>query len=86
MRLRNPYAKMPDGKAAPEWCGAWGNAAADWQDNPGVAAQLGNRPRDGSFWMDVQDFYRGFNKVHVCRLAPEPAWDVQRVPGEWTPL
>ena len=40
MRLRNPYAKMPDGKAAPEWRGAWGNAAADWQDNPGVAAQL----------------------------------------------
>ena len=84
MRLRNPYAKMPDGRAAPEWRGAWGNAAADWQDNPGVAAQLGGRPRDGSFWMDVQDFYRGFNKVHVCRLAPAPTWDVQRVAGEWT--
>ena len=85
VRLRNPYAKMPDGKAAPEWRGAWGNAAADWQDNPGVAAQLGGRPpRDGSFWMDFNDFYRGFNKVHVCRLAPAPAWQVQRVVGEWT--
>ena len=84
MRLRNPYAKMPDGKAAPEWRGAWGNAAADWQDNPGVAAQLGGRPRDGSFWMALDDFYRGFNKVHVCRLAPAPAWQVERVAGEWT--
>ena len=84
VRLRNPYAKMPDGKAAPEWRGAWGNAAADWQDNPGVATQLGGRPRDGSFWMEFNDFYRGFNKVHVCRLAPAPAWQVQRVAGEWT--
>jgi len=84
VRLRNPYAKMPDGKAAPEWRGAWGNAADDWQDNPGVAAQLGGRPRDGSFWMELNDFYRGFNKVHVCRLAPAPAWQVQRVAGEWT--
>ena len=85
VRLRNPYAKMPDGKAAPEWRGAWGGAAAEWQDNPGVAAQLGGRPpRDGSFWMDFNDFCRGFNKVHVCRLAPEPAWQVQRVAGEWT--
>ena len=43
-RVRNPYAKMADGKAAPQWRGAWGAGTAEWQQNPAVAQALGGQP------------------------------------------
>jgi len=51
--LRNVYGEPgKDGRVAPiaEWEGAWGNAAVEWQNQPGQASALGGRPKDGSFW------------------------------------
>ena len=75
-------SKMVKGNAAPEWKGAWGNMSDEWQNRPGVASQLGGKPRDGSFWMEWADFTKGFNKVHICRL-PVVTHTERRVAGEW---
>jgi hypothetical protein len=63
VKLRNAYSRLPDGQAAPEWRGAWGNTSAEWNNQPGNADQLGGKPRDGAFWMPYADFHAAFNKV-----------------------
>ena len=84
VRLRNPWAKVGD-QAAPEYKGAWGSAAADWQNDQATARALGGRPRDGTFWMPWDAFVRGFNKLYICYLphSPEPGATYTTVEGEW---
>ena len=73
VKLRNPWKQIgelagPAGKAR-DWEGAWGNSAADWQNQPGAAKELGGKPRpsEGAFWMPFEEFVRGFNKVGQAR-------------------
>ena len=88
VRLRNPWKQIGEhataGRAR-EWEGAWGNNSGEWQNLPGVAAELGGKPRDSSFWMTFADFVAGFNKVYICRLADSAPWQqTARVVGEFT--
>ena len=77
VKLRNPFSKIGDNVTkAKEWEGPWGSSragAAEWSAHPGVASELGGKPRDSStFWMSFEDFVSGFNKVHICRLVEQP--------------
>merc|ERR1719181_2615781 len=60
---------------------------AEWNNLPGVAKELGGKPRseECAFWMSFEDFLAGFNKVHICRLVDRvPGWQVcPRVSSEW---
>ena len=54
VRLRNAWRQIGEHHSsgrAREWDGRWGNNSAEWQNLPAVAAELGGKPRDGSFWM-----------------------------------
>ena len=73
VQLRNPWKQIGEGTNAKQWEGAWGSSregAAEWSNLPGVAAELGGRPReaDGRFWMTFEDFVEGFNKVRPIAL------------------
>ena len=88
VKLRNPWKQIGEaagaGKAR-EWEGAWGLNAPEWQNLPGVAQELGGKPRDGSFWMRFEDFVVGFNKVYICRLVDSHPWkSASRLHGEFT--
>ena len=83
VKLRDPWAKVGDG-AAPEWKGDWSSSSQTWQDQPSVAAALGGKPRDGSFWMSFDDFFRAFNKVVICYLPRAPRSTFLTAEGEWT--
>jgi len=83
VRMRNVWKQVAEGRAN-EWEGAWGNSSDEWQQLPAVAAELGGKPRDGSFWMTFSDFCRGFNKVYVCRLVDAKPWQqTARLVGEF---
>ena len=86
VRLKNCWGKVGEGKdnSAPEYKGDWGASSASWQNDQGVAAALGGKPRDNTFWMSYEHFLAGFNKVYVCYLPYAPTATIINVEGEWT--
>ena len=73
VKLRNPWKSIGEGNKAAVWEGPWGQSlpgGAEWNNLPGVAKELGGKPRESesAFWMTWEDFLSGFNKVHICRI------------------
>ena len=90
VKLRNPWKMIGEGTKASHWEGPWGQSlpgGAEWNNMPGVAKELGGKPREAecAFWMPFEDFVTGFNKVHICRILSSPAWhQCPTVRSEWT--
>ena len=89
VKLRNPWKTIGEGNKAASYEGPWGNGLPEWNNLPGVAKELGGKPREqeAAFWMPFEDFLHGFNKVHICRLVENNPKEWIRCPpvkGEWT--
>lgn len=77
IRLRNPWGQY-------EWSGAWSDGdTSHWTAE--LTRALGQVARnDGCFWMNLDDFWRFFDALHVCRtLGDEPDWSTLTLEGAW---
>ena len=75
VKLHNPWKAIGEGNKAAVWEGAWGQTlpgGAEWNNLPGVAKELGGKPREAeaAFWMTFEDFVSGFNKVWLSQCPP----------------
>lgn len=59
--MRNPWGKQ-------EWQGAWSDGAAEWDENPDVADEVGyEEGDDGAFFIELEDFLQNYGCIFVCK-------------------
>lgn len=60
IQLRNPWGSF-------EWKGRWSDNSREW--TPAYIKEVGEvAADDGSFWMELSDFRKYFDKITVCRI------------------
>lgn len=61
LQVMNPWGKF-------EWTGAWSARSKEWTKE--LRQELGeDEESDGLFWMELGDFTRFFNRLHICRAG-----------------
>jgi len=64
LRLRNPWGQ--DG----EWSGAWSDKSAEWTDERKEEVPDFTDKNDGTFFINVEDFYEYWYRLEICFLQP----------------
>lgn len=60
IQLRNPWGSF-------EWKGKWSDGSREW--TPNYSKEVGYQSADdGTFWMELTDFRKYFDKITVCRI------------------
>eukprot|EP00002_Diphylleia_rotans_P030029 TRINITY_DN6149_c0_g1_i6.p1 TRINITY_DN6149_c0_g1~~TRINITY_DN6149_c0_g1_i6.p1 ORF type:complete len:1182 (+),score=204.47 TRINITY_DN6149_c0_g1_i6:110-3655(+) len=68
LRIRNPWGQK-------EWRGAWSDHSPEW--TPQLLEELHYEFHDdGTFWMEMEDFMKYFNKLYICRLYDDDVGDI----------
>jgi len=80
VKIRNPWGK------GEEWNGRFNDDDKEtWLKlSDDVKTDMGfSNEDDGSWWMTMNDFYKHFDVVNVCRLLRQPHWTGHYANGEW---
>ena len=69
LRVRNPWGRK-------EWQGDWSFNSPLWTSELRKKFDYERNPRDGSFFINNQDFKIFFDHIHICRvnLANKNSW------------
>lgn len=71
LKVVNPWGHF-------EWRGAWSSASEEW--TAALRQELRYDGTDtGAFWMELSDFVKFFNRLHICRSGPLRAGNCARV-------
>ena len=81
LKLRNPHGDS----SKYEWGGAWSHGAPEWTEERKSALGEAGPKSNGTFWMELGDFWRFFDSVYVCHtLSARDGWHEQLIDGEWS--
>jgi hypothetical protein len=58
LQIRNPWGKY-------EWGGAWSDNSEEWTQEYIDVFEPNFDSKDGTFWMNYEDFFKNFNKVAI---------------------
>jgi hypothetical protein len=76
LKLRNPWGLG-------EWTGPWSDKWEGWEHEAEAKEKLGYSDRkDGSFWMEADDFLAQFNMIYMADIHPKQ-WNSLRMTGNW---
>mmetsp|Transcript_75016 Transcript_75016/g.223574 ORF Transcript_75016/g.223574 Transcript_75016/m.223574 type:complete len:718 (-) Transcript_75016:50-2203(-) len=64
LRLRNPWGE------GGEWRGPWSDGSAEWTEERKAEVPEHAARDDGAFFISIQDFYRYWYRLEICRLQP----------------
>lgn len=70
-KLRNPWGSF-------EWKGDWGDESEKWTDE--LKEQLNIKTEDdGTFWMDIEDMKKYFDRVQVCKIHDDFSYTYSKI-------
>jgi len=71
LNVRNPWGEF-------EWGGAWSDNAEEWTEEMIEAFEPSFDAKDGSFWISLEDFFKNFCSITVCKVQN---WNEVRLKG-----
>ena len=76
LKIRNPWGSF-------EWGGAWSDNAPEWTQEYIDFFKPDFDTKDGTFWMCLEDFFKCFVSITVCKMAD---WKEVRLKGKFIRL
>ena len=76
LKIRNPWGSF-------EWGGAWSDNSSEWTQEYIDYFQPDFDTQDGTFWMWIEDFFKCFESITVCKMAD---WKEVRLKGKFIRL
>lgn len=61
LNIRNPWGYF-------EWDGDWSNNSTCWTPDLISALKPELKEDDGTFWMNLEDFFKHFHAINICRI------------------
>lgn len=72
-KLRNPWGNF-------EWSGDWGDESDKWTEEAKTQLNV-TTENDGTFWMDIQDMKKYFDRVQLCKIYDDFTYTYSKCEG-----